>query len=50
MPAGGSQLRLVLHDGGLGGRDRSGPFRDDDGIIRYSLDLANPTTKVAAES
>ena len=44
-----SQLRLVLHDGGLAGFVPQWPVRDDDGIIRYYLDLANPTTKVAAE-
>jgi very-short-patch-repair endonuclease len=44
-----SQLRLVLHDGGLPGYIPQVPVRDHDGVIRYRLDLANPATGVAAE-
>ena len=44
-----SQLRLVLHDGGLPGFVPQWPVRDEDGVIRYYLDLANPRTRVAAE-
>ena len=44
-----SQLRLVLHDGGLPGFVPQWPVRDDDGVVRYYLDLANPRTRVAAE-
>ena len=35
-----SQLRLVLHDGGLAGYVPQLPVRDEDGLIRYRLDLA----------
>lgn len=44
-----SQLRLILHDGGLPGFVPQWPVRDDDGVVRYYLDLANPRTRVAAE-
>ncbi len=44
-----SQLRLILHDGGLQNFEPQHPVSDDDGRIRYYLDLADERSKVAAE-
>jgi very-short-patch-repair endonuclease len=44
-----SQLRLILYDGGLRCFVPQLPVLDEDGFVRYYLDLADEATLVAAE-
>jgi very-short-patch-repair endonuclease len=44
-----SQLRLIIHDGGLRGFVPQVAVSDEHGRVRYYLDLADPASRVVAE-